>query len=254
MHLEEFAEGSTFLHRLDPRVKFLTVMPLVVLVAVMRGIEGPLYALAIGIAFSALARLEPGKLLQRLLAVNFFVLMLWVFLPFGVPGREVFSVGPWAASREGMSYALSITVKANAIVLLTIAVFGTSEAMSLAHALVHLRAPEKLVYLFFFFYRYISVLHGEYSRLRKAMAVRCFRPDARLHTYRTYAYLVGMLLVRSYERSQRIYDAMLCRGFRGHFPVAAHFHLHKADLAFGALMAAITVFLCIIGMDAASPN
>lgn len=243
MHLEEFAEGNTLLHRLDPRVKFLTALPLISIIAVMQGASGPLYALAVGVLLSALARLDIKKLISRLFVVNVFVLFLWLFLPFSMPGAAVFNIGPLSASYEGLVYVLGITLKCNAIVLVTISVLGTSEVMSLAHALVHLKVPKKLVYLFFFFYRYISVLHEEYSRLRNAMKLRGFRPGTNMHTYRSYAYLVGMLLVRSYERSQRIYRAMLCRGFKGHFPLISHFHLHKTDIAFGILMAGITTFM-----------
>lgn len=236
MHLEEFAEGTTLLHRLDPRVKFVAATPMLVVTAVAGGLRAPLLALLAASALALLARLDPRKLFVRMVAVNAFVLLIWVFLPFGYPGEEVLRIGPFGASREGIIYALGITLKTNAIVLMTIAVFGTSEAFSLAHALVHLHAPRKLVYLFFFFYRYISVLHEEYSRLRRAMAARCFRPGTGLHTYRTYANLVGMLLVRSYERSERIYGAMLCRGFHGHFPIISHFHLHGRDMAMGCVL------------------
>jgi len=78
------------------------------------------------------------------------------------------------------------------------------------------------------------------------MLIRCFKPGTNMHTYRTYAYLVGMLIVRSYERSQRIYQAMLCRGFSGRFPVVSHFRLGKGDVVFGLSMAAVTVMLAIV--------
>jgi cobalt/nickel transport system permease protein len=78
------------------------------------------------------------------------------------------------------------------------------------------------------------------------MLIRCFRPKTNLHTYKTYAYLVGMLIVKSYDRSQKIYDAMLCRGFAGKFPIISHFELKKADLFFGFLMGLITIILAII--------
>jgi cobalt/nickel transport system permease protein len=243
VHLEEFAGGSTFLHRVDPRVKFVSAVPMIVLVAVMRGTSGPVLALLVACGLAAAGRLHPIKILQRLAALNAFLLLLWVSLPFGYPGEPILELGPLSASREGALYALGITLKGNAIALLTIAVFGTSELLSLAHALVHLRVPGKFVHLFFFFYRYISVLHEEYARLRNAMKVRGFKAGTSMHTYRSYAYLVGMLVVRSYERSQRIYDAMLCRGFKGHFPVMSHFHLHGSDIAFGIFMALITIAL-----------
>ncbi len=240
MHLEEFAEGSSALHRMDPRVKFLAGGPLLVLTALASGLIAPAYALVVSIVLVAIAGLEVKKLFVRLLVVNAFVIVVWVFLPFSMPGETVLIIGGGglSATREGFLFALQITLKTNAIVLATIAVFGTTEAMSLAHALVHLRAPLKLVYLFFFFYRYVSVLHEEYTRMREAMRVRCFKPHPDRHTYGSLANLIGMLIVRSFERSERIYEAMLCRGFHGHFPVISHFHLHRVDYVMGVLLAA----------------
>jgi cobalt/nickel transport system permease protein len=246
VHLEEFAEGTTLLHRLDPRVKFVAALPIIALTAVETRLTGPLFILGVAVVFALWARLDWRKLLFRLLVVNAFVLMLWLFLPFSVPGKEVLSLGPFAATEEGLLSTLIVTLKTNAIVLLTIAVFGTSEVFSLAHALVHLKMPRKLVYLFFFFYRYLSVLHEEYTRLRTAMKLRGFRPATGVHTYKTYSHLVGMLLVRSYERSERIYEAMLCRGFHGHFPVISHFHLHRHDILFGCLMLLLLAGLLVI--------
>lgn len=246
MHLEEFAEGNSFLHRLDPRIKFITTIPYIFVIAVMQGTKGPFLALMISLSMIALSRISFKKLIGRLIVVNTFILVLWLFIPFSYPGETVFNIGYIRATHEGLLYTLSITLKANAIVLATIAILGTSEVFSLAHALVHLNVPNKLIHLFFFFYRYISVLHEEYTRLRNAMLIRCFRPKTNLHTYKTYAYLVGMLIVKSYDRSQKIYDAMLCRGFSGKFPIISHFEFKKADLFFGFLMGLITIILAII--------
>jgi len=123
------------LHRLDPRVKFLALMPYVLVTAVMQGHKGPLAALSVSVVLTVLARLEVRKLLSRLVAVNVFVLLLWVFIPFSYSGETVFQLGPLAATREGILYAVSITLKTNAIVLATIAVLGTSEVFSLASSI-----------------------------------------------------------------------------------------------------------------------
>jgi cobalt/nickel transport system permease protein len=249
MHLEEFAEGNSFFHRLDPRVKFITTIPYIFVIAVMQGTNGPFLALMISLLMIAFSRISLRKLIGRLIVVNTFILILWIFLPFSHPGETVFYIGSLKATREGFLYTLSITLKANAIVLATIAILGTSEVFSLAHALVHLKVPNKLIHLFFFFYRYISVLHEEYTRLRNAMLIRCFSPRTNIHTYKTYAYLVGMLIVKSYDRSQKIYNAMLCRGFTGKFPIVRHFEMKRADLSFGFLMALITIILSIISRN-----
>jgi len=243
MHLEEFAEGTSVFHRLDPRVKFISLMPYIVVIALMKDVKFPFIALVISALMIVFARIDIKKLLNRLAAVNIFILFLWIFLPFSYPGESVFRLGPLSASLDGILFALSVTLKANAIVLATIAILGTSEVFSLAHALVHLKVPNKLVYLFFFFYRYISVLHEDYSMLKRAITVRAFRPKSNMHTYKTYAYLVGMLIVRSYDHSQRIYNAMLCRGFTGRFPIITHFHMHPWDYTFCCLMLLTAVLM-----------
>ena len=70
-----------------------------------------------------------------------------------------------------------------------------------------------------------------------------FEPSTSLRTYKTFANLVAMLLLKSYDRAERVYDAMLCRGFKGRYYVLDHFHLTGKDLAIGA-----TMFLFILGM------
>jgi|GEM_PF-5659417 len=59
------------------------------------------------------------------------------------------------------------------------------------NALSHMGIPDKLVHIFFFCFRYIHVIHEEYHRLAKAMKIRSFQARSDIHTYRTYAYLVG---------------------------------------------------------------
>ncbi|NWF75181.1 MAG: cobalt ECF transporter T component CbiQ [Nitrospirae bacterium] len=249
MHLEEFAEGNSIFHKLDPRVKFISLMPYIFIIAVMKGLNGPIVALFISIIMIFITRIDLKKIISRLFVVNIFIVLLWVFIPFSYPGAVIFSLGPLDATREGLLFVLSMTLKANAIVLATIAILGTSEVFTLAHALVHLKVPLKLIYLFFFFYRYISVMHEEYSRLKKAIAVRAFKPKTNIHTYKTYAYLVGMLIVKSFDRSQRIYNAMLCRGFKGKFPIVSHFSLSDKDVFFGLLMFIITILIILISVS-----
>ena len=100
--------------------------------------------------------------------------------------------------------------------------------------------PDKLSHLLLFTVRYLDVLHREYLRMRAAMKVRGFRPRMDRHTYRSYGYLVGMLLVRSFERSERIMAAMKCRGFRGHFYLLDHFAFsRRRDLPFCATSLAL---------------
>ncbi|PLX42909.1 MAG: cobalt ECF transporter T component CbiQ [Deltaproteobacteria bacterium] len=229
MHLEEFAEGKSFWHRMDPRVKVLALTAFAVVTAISDHLPALLLALGLGVTSILTAKLDMKKVGVRLLVVNTFVLFLWLFLPFTTPGEVIWSFSFLTVKREGLELALAITLKTNAIVTASIGLIGTSSVFSLVHGMTHLKMPEKLVHLFFFCYRYISVIHEEYLLLRTSMRVRSFKAGTNMHTYKTFAYLLGMLFVRSYERSQRIYQAMVLRGFNGTFYTLDHFHMRGSD-------------------------
>ena len=80
--------------------------------------------------------------------------------------------------------------------------------------------------------------------MRKAMQARGFKPTTNTHTYRSYAWLVGMLLVKSWDRAERVNDAMRCRGFRGRFYSLTEFTAKPTDTIF--LVACILFAACII--------
>lgn len=243
MFEEGFAEGDSFVHRLDPRVKIVVAVLFAAVVAAADRMPVLLAALGLAALLAAAARLPARALAKRLLLVNGFILFIWLILPFTFPGEALFSVGPFTATAEGVDYSLMVTVKSNAIIIATIALLATSTVFDLVHALSHMRVPPKLIHLFFFTFRYAHVLRLEYERLGNAMRIRCFRPGTDMHTYRSYAYLAGMLLVNSYDRSMRVYDAMKCRGFKGEYYVLDHFEMTARDAAAAAAIAAAVVAL-----------
>ncbi len=228
--------------RLDPRGKVVVVFAYSVLMALCPGPLVPAVGVALGLALAAWSRLGWRLLLKRTLAVNSFVAFLWLFLPWQLTlGAEAgFGV---VYNPDGVRLAGLITLKANAIFLAVVALLGSSHINDIFHALAHLHLPAKLVTLFVLFYRYLHVMRLEYLRLRQAMAMRCFAPGSNLHTYKSYAQLVGVLLVRSIERSERVYQAMLCRGFRGTFWLLDHFVWRPADTVFCVLGFAAIILL-----------
>ncbi len=230
--VEPFANGNSPVHRLDPRVKIVTAALFSVVVALNYEPAVLFVALASILALLFAARLCLKKVLKRLLLANGFILVLWFFLPFTTPGTTAFTVFGIGATFEGLGYAALITIKSNTILITCMVLLSTCPILDLLYALHHLHVPDKVVHLFFFSYRYLYVINQEYIRLTNAMKVRCFKPGHNLHTWRSLAYLVGMLILKSSERSRRIYSAMLCRGFKGKFYVSEHRVFRKSDLAF----------------------
>ncbi|HMK34127.1 MAG TPA: cobalt ECF transporter T component CbiQ [Desulfomonilaceae bacterium] len=246
MDIEEFALGSSFVHALDPRVKIIAALLFSLVVALNSHITTASIALVFPVVLILAAGISIKRVFFRLAVVNTFVLFLWAFLPFTYPGEVVFTLGPFAVHKQGLEYALLITLKSNTIVLTAIALLGTSKVFSLVHALSHMWVPDKLVHLFFFCFRYIHVIHEEYHRLVTAMKIRSFKPGTNMHTYKTYAYLVGMLLVRSFDRSGRIFAAMKCRGFRGKFYILHHYEMKRSDYLLAVSSAVLSAMLLVV--------
>jgi len=221
--------GHSILHRLDPRLKLTAVTAWSFFAALARTEPAALFALAGALAFAGLGRLAPGPTAKRLSAVNFFLVFIWLFLPFSVPGEPSFTLGGLSATKPGLELALLLSIKVNAAALGALAFFGTSSVTQLAAAARRLGAPEKLTAIFLLTLRYFHVLRLEYLRLRQALKVRAFKPALNLHTLKTYANLVGILLVRGVDRAERVHAAMLCRGYTGRFWFHDHFRFTGLD-------------------------
>jgi len=139
-----------------------------------------------------------------------------------------------------------IALRANSIMITLIALLTTMEPAHLGFALGRLGLGNKFPHILLFMIRYIEVIHQEYHRLRDALRLRGFRAGFNRHTFKTFGYIVGLLLVQSIDRSERISDAMKCRGFRGCFYVLAPFKLTLADGVFMTLASSCIIFICWI--------
>ena len=243
---EQFSTGNSIIHGLDPRVKIIVVALFSVIVAVSSRFLALLPALGISLCLVAMAKLPIKKVFYRLLLVNGLILFLWFVLPFTYKGEELFAIGPFIATKEGILLAGQITVKSNSILLTMIALLSTTPIFSLGHAMEQLYFPDKITHLFLFTFRYIHVIYKEYRRLTSAMRVRGFVPRTNMHTYKSYAYLVGMLLVRSYDRAERIHKAMRCRGFNKKYHSLTQFSFKMEDIFCLSLMSAVISGLAVL--------
>ena len=245
MHLVTLAHGHSLFHRLDPRGKLAVALAYSLVVAVGQSACAAGVGLGLGLAGVVAARLPWREVGQRLAAVNAFTVLLWLVLPWRLEWSQGWLPG-LAYQEQGLALAGLITLKANAIVVGLMLLLATSSINQVFHALAHWRVSPRLLQIFFFFYRYLHVLHREWHRMNLAARARGFRPATNRHTYRSYAYLMGGLLVRSHDRAQRVYQAMLCRGFQGTYWLLDHFHWGRRDawfMAWGSLAVVLVLVL-----------
>lgn len=207
--------GAPWLTRRDPRLRVVAGLTFTLVTLSLDSVPALVAALVWGLLFAISGGQPWGRLWRRLLLVEGFLAILLLTLPFSVPGDPVLTLGPLVASSQGVARALMILLKANAVVLALLGLVGGLEPVVLGHALGRLGVPRKMVHLFLQTVRQIHLLDQEYRRLHQAMRARGFVPGSNRHTWNSYGWLIGMLLVRSLARSRRVLDAMRCRGFQG---------------------------------------
>ncbi len=237
---ESFSQGSSFVHNVDPRPKILVATFFIFSIAILHTATAALFALLIGFILVFTAQLPLEKVIKRLIFINGFIAFLWLFLPFSTPGEPLFQIWKLKGTWEGMYLAGLITLKSNAILLNIIALIATNSIPVLGQALYSLRVPKKLVFLLLISYRYLNLILDEYTRLFTAAKVRGFHSGTNMHTYRTFGNLMAMVLIKSYDRSKRVYQAMLLRGFKGKF-----YSLHKLALTKKDIIFAFTILIII---------
>ncbi len=231
---EPFASGESFIHSSHPGFRVICAFLFSLVGALVMSLPAAVMIFISGLLFACFARLPMFRLMKRLLYVNGFIFFLWLFLPFSRPGEPLFTVGPFTASTEGILYAAIITLKSNGIVLAATALISTMPVQLMGAGMQSLKLPDKLCRLFLFTWRYVHVMGEEYEKMKRAAVMRGFVPCNSMRTYRTYAWLLGMLLVRSWDRAQVVWQAMLCRGFTGKFYTLNVFKVRRSDwLLFG---------------------
>lgn len=215
-----YHDGATVAHRLPAEAKIVALVLFVLaVVATPRDVLWPfgIYALIL-LALWRLARIPLRWGLPRMLIEVPFV-VLAVLLPFA-SGSERVAVAGLSLSVPGLYAAWGIVAKGTLGVAASLTLAATTPARELPHALSRLRVPALITSVLVLMVRYIDVLGAEAGRMRTARLSRGDSPRA-LHQAAAVATGAGTLFLRSYERGERVYLAMLSRGYDGRVPALA---------------------------------
>lgn len=233
------------IHRLDARAKIVGFIGFAVVVVTTPPEAAWAFVLyAVALAFVAgLARLTPGRLAKRALVIVPFVIMVAIFLPFfHQDGREVFSVGRLRVTDMGLLVLWNAAAKAILGVLCMIILGMTTTFSEMVTGLERLRIPKVFVLTISFMHRYSYLFVEESRRMQRAMASRDYR-GTWLGSVPTLGRMLGSLFLRSYTRGERVYVAMVSRGYEGTIPLEsdAVFRRSEALFLFALLGAALAV-------------
>jgi cobalt/nickel transport system permease protein len=163
------------------------------------------------------------------------VLVVALFLPFVRSGGEAFELGPLTVHEEGLRTLAAVAIKATLGTVSAVLLGATTSFPSVLRGLEALRVPRLLVLIAAFMYRYLFVIVEEVGRMRAALAARAYRPRTALEAAALGRMATAMFL-RTYARGERVYRAMLARGYVGHVPQLVPLALRRADVAFVTLV------------------
>ena len=229
------------IHRLDPRAKIVGIAGITV-VAVSTPLRAwPAFAacaLALAVV-AAVARVRPATVWSRVRVIVPLVVFVAAFVPF-VRGGPAVQVGPLALSEAGLATFALVTAKAAIGAAGAVLLGATTSFPDILHGLERLRAPRLLTVIAGFMYRYVFVIADEARRMRCALAARAYRPR-HLGQVAALGRMVTALFLRTYERGERVYLAMLARGYSGTMPRLSVLSFGRADTIFLVALAIVLV-------------
>ena len=224
---DQFHFRESRIHNLDPRIKVIVTVAFILSNAILPDGSWPAFALAwlLVLMGNDLARVGLGFTFKRSFVVIPFTLVAVsaIFSPLGEP-LAVWNLGfiTLTPTDFGLIRFVSIIVRSWLSVQMAILLVATTQFPDLIHAFEHLRIPRILTTIIAFLYRYLFVLSNEALRIIRARDARSAglpgvkRGGSLSWRARTTGNMVGQLFLRSYERSDRIYNAMISRGYTGH--------------------------------------
>ncbi|MEE0096333.1 MAG: cobalt ECF transporter T component CbiQ [Oscillospiraceae bacterium] len=237
--LEQLSGKNTLIHRRDPMVKLLSCcVYLVCLLSLDRQRVGQMSAFFLyPVVVLALAEVPFGMVLRRSLVVLPFCLMACVG-NLAVERQAVMCIGGLTIT-AGMVSSLSILLRAMLSVAAVLTLIAVTPFPQLTAALRRLHIPASFVALLEMTYRYVGALMEEASSMWAAYQLRGGGKKLDIRHMGPFA---GSLLLRSFDRAERIYGAMKCRGYGGSWHGGGKQKINSGDLIY-AMAAVLTSLL-----------
>jgi cobalt/nickel transport system permease protein len=227
--LDPYRPRNSLVHQLDARVKFVLALAFILTAALVPAGAWPVYILlfAVDLSVEILSELGVVYVLKRSILALPFVLAAVPVIFTIQQGTTLFSfdIGPWTltAYSAGLVRFISIALKSWLSLQMAIVLAASTPFPELLVAMRALHIPRLIVAIFSLMWRYLFVLVDEALRLMRARTARSGHSDqAGLKTGGSIAWrarvtggMAGSLFLRGIERSDRIYMAMLARGYDG---------------------------------------
>jgi cobalt/nickel transport system permease protein len=204
-YLDRYGRGRTVCHRLPARLKILLTLAVALAAALLPPAFWPVHGVLAVLVFvgHTLARIPLAYLARRLAFFLPMVLVLSISVPLA------------AGFERGWEIMWAILFRSSVAFLAIVWLVNVMPFEQLLVTLRGLKLPAILVAMLAFMYRYSFVVWNELEKMQTARRARTFGRHGLWARWKTSAQLVGMLLVRSLNRAERVFGAMRARGWDG---------------------------------------
>ena len=227
--IDKYAGIKSYMHAWDPRARLISILFLIFSINLLQDFGAVLIGLFFAIILVMISRIPIKFIAGYMKWIAFFVLSFFIILSLTVPGSEVIGFYFLSISEEGLYMGSLIAVRAFATIMLIFPMIGTARFDHTLKALAKLGIPNKFVQVIMFTYRYVFVIIHEFRKMSRSLKARGFREGTNLYTMKTIGTVIGMLFVRSYERADNVYNAMVSRGYTGTIETLAVFKMQGSD-------------------------
>ncbi|MDC1071504.1 cobalt ECF transporter T component CbiQ [Acidimicrobiia bacterium] len=209
--------GKSPLHNLSPQLKILSTLLIVISIAFSK-IINPFQILSHALIVFLMIRYSriPLKTYLKRLTIDIPFILFALFLPFLSSGNNdvVMTILSFDVYRTGLLEMLAILFKATSGVSLGIVLTATTTNIEIIYGLQKLKLPSIIIAIMSFSIRYIDVFIDEFKRVKISMQSRGYIEKG-IKNLIPIAYASGAMLIRGYERGERVYLSMVSRGFNG---------------------------------------
>jgi len=235
-------EGNSLLHHFDPRLKLAIMLLFIATVVITSSDKRLLFLLytAIVLTLALMSQVPLVHLFGKLVKLYPMIFFISVFVPFFPAQQDVsHRFGFITIYEQGLEKFLLINIKAVLAIFMSLLITTTTDLMLLLKGMESLKIPKLVISIVSFMYRFIFLLIDEVERMILAYQSRYFKLSLK-NRIKTFANMIGVLFIRTYERGERIYLAMESRGFKGEVHTYTDLNWKRSDSV------ALTVFLLIL--------
>lgn len=243
-HLDRDSGRRTVWQRLLPQTRLVCSLLLVFAIALTPNGHWWTWATYAVVLLSLIvaSRVTLSVLLRRLAIEFLFISVVLLGTLFRSGGAVVWQWGTIQITTAGLTVLGSVALKALLSLTLLNLLTLTTSIPALLQAMVVLRVPPLLIAIFAAMYRYLDVLIDEFNTMRRAAISRNLMSNPRWQRL-VLGNMIGSLFIRTYERGERIHQAMLSRGYQGLPPIQDLPPVQGRDI----LTLTLTCLVCLLG-------